>query len=333
MIATVLVGPGRPKLVQIQRPPSSTRTDVSIESRAVPSTPKRVPLEVSAFSPYDTPFDEPPRIESVMCASTIATPEPSKTLVPQPLAVPRRSRSSRSESIFSTWQRFYSPADPFETSPRRTRSDRSFRAAEKRWAIRSSSQFDLNPFRDPSPTTRSATWLRCRKLERTLTAVTRAIDDFPDDMLQLDSSLLAELRNPQVSAHIYIDALQRIFPSVPSVLASALTAWIIVDLYFARLKTLPVPMERYMAQAAASNEGLYRIPDKVREVLGVGLPDAASIRLNEYALRKRAMAGQASIGVIGQRLVEALRGSWDEDIWRSLKVLVEVIESSPHPWA
>ncbi len=88
-----------------------------------------------------------------------------------------------------------------------------------------------------------------------------------------------------------------------------------------------------MAQAAASNEGLYRIPDKVREVLGVGLPDAASIRLNEYALRKRAMAGQASIGVIGQRLVEALRGSWDEDIWRSLKVLVEVIESSPHPWA
>lgn len=91
-------------------------------------------------------------------------------------------------------------------------------------------------------------------------------------------------------------------------------------------------MERCWAQAAASNESLHRIPDKAREMLGIGLPDTTSIQLNEYILSKRASAMQASISVIGQRLIEALRDSWDDDIWRSLKVLVEVIETSPQPW-
>jgi hypothetical protein len=166
-----------------------------------------------------------------------------------------------------------------------------------------------------------------------LNAVTRAIDCFPADMLQLDSPAVLELRNPQVSDQTYIDVFQQIFPAAASVVISALTAWIVVDLYFSRLKDQPVPIERYWAQAAASNENLHRIPDKAREMLGIGLPDAASIQLNEYALRRRASAIQASVGVIGQRLVEALRGSWDEDIWRSLRVLVEVIERSPQPWA
>jgi len=334
MIATVLVGPGKPKLVRIQRPPSSTRTEQSVEPPPAPSTPKQAPVEVSAFSPYDTPYEEPPRIDSVFSGGICAANQDhTNILVPQPLALPKRSRSSRSESVFSTWQRFYNLADPFETSPRRTRSDRYFRAAEKRWAIRASSDIDVRSFRESSPTTRSATWSRCRKLERTLNAVTRAIDDFPDDMLQLDSPALLELRNPQVSAQTYIEALQQIFPCAPSPLVSAMTAWIIIDLYLSRLKTQPVSIERYMTQAAASNESLHRIPDKAREMLGIGIPDATSMRLNEYSLRRKVMAVQTSIGGIGRRLVEALRGSWDEDIWRSLRVLVEVIESSPQPWA
>ncbi|OCT55124.1 hypothetical protein CLCR_00010 [Cladophialophora carrionii] len=334
MIATVLVGPGKPKLVHIHRPPSNSGTEPSVESLQIPSTPKQAPVEVSAFSPYDTPSELPPRVGSTISgAMYAATRNPTTSFLPQPLTLPRRSRSSRSDFVFSAWQRFHDLADPFETSPRRTRSDRSFRATEKRWAIRGTADIDMHALREPSPTARSATWSRCRKLERTLNAITRAIDQFPHDMLQLDSPAVLELRNPQISDQTYIKALQRVFPAAAAVLISALTAWIIVDLYFSRLKAQPVPMQRYLAQAAAPQESLHRIPNKAREMLGIDLPDAASIHLNEYALRRRALAIQASVGVVGQRLVEALRGSWDEDIWRSLRVLVEVIECSAQPWA
>ncbi|EXJ63672.1 hypothetical protein A1O7_00007 [Cladophialophora yegresii CBS 114405] len=334
MIATVLVGPGKPKLVHIHRPPSKSGTDSSVESLHTPSTPKRVPLEVSAFSPFDTPSELPPRVDSIISRGTsTAIQELATSFLPQPLALLRRSRSSRSENIFGTWQRFQDLADPFETSPRRTRSNQSFRATEKRWAIRGTANIDTQVLREPSPITRSATWSRCRKSERTLNAVTRAIDQFPDNMLQLDSPAVLELRNPQISDRTYTMALQRVFPAAAPVLISALTAWIIVDLYFSRLRDQPLPMERYLGQAAAPQESLHRIPNKAREMLGIGLPDAASIYLNDYALRRRASAIEASIRVVGQRLVEALRGSWDEDIWRSLRVLVEVIECSPQRWA
>jgi hypothetical protein len=150
-------------------------------------------------------------------------------------------------------------------------------------------------------------------------------------MLQLDSPAVLELRNPYVTDRTYTSALQKVFPTAPVALLSALTAWLLIDVYFSKVKAQSVPMEQYWAHAAVSNESLHRIPEKAREMLGIGLPDARSIRLNEYALRKRAAAVHVSIGVVGQKLVEALRGSWDEDIWRSLKVLVEVIEASPKP--
>lgn len=44
-----------------------------------------------------------------------------------------------------------------------------------------------------------------------------------------------------------------------------------------------------------------------------------------------------SVGVVSQKLVEALRGGyWDEDIWRALRCLVENIEAQGggqgHAW-
>ena len=336
MIATVLIGPGKPKLVQIPRPPSSqARTETPIKDPLPPSTPKQEVVEVSAFSPYDTPYEAPSQIDSLITDPESPPPEDLPTgLVPRPLAFLRRSRSSRSDSIFSTWQRFHDLVDPFELSPRRARSDRSFRANEKRWAIRGTSEMPLRSLQAISPTTKSATWSRCRRLERTITAVTQAIDDFPADLLQLDSPAVRELRNPQVPEQTYMEALQQIFPAAPSLLLSSLTAWMIIDMYFTRLKEQPVPgvAERLLAQMASSNDSLHRIPDKAREMLGIGLPDEATMRINEHALRRKAASIQASIAVVEQRLVEALRGSWDEDVWRSLKVLVEVIESSPRPW-
>ena len=150
-------------------------------------------------------------------------------------------------------------------------------------------------------------------------------------MLRLDSPPILDIRRADVSDHTYIDAFHKIFPMAPALLLSALTAWILVDLYFSGLQEQMRPVERDWAQAAASNESLHRIPDKAREMLGIGLPDTTSIQLNEYMLSKRASALHVSISVVGQRLIEALRGSWDEDIWRSLRVLVEVIETGPQP--
>ncbi|KIW25166.1 uncharacterized protein PV07_10827 [Cladophialophora immunda] len=337
-IATVLVGPGKPRLVHIQRPPSSqSRTESPGEGMCAPSTPKQGAIEVSAFSPYDTPCDMP-QIEShvsdSICPRISEASPPLTGFVPQLTTFAKRSKTSISDTRepHGADNCIRKLTDPFMTSPRRTRSDRSFRTVEKRWAVLDTLEVDLHSISELSPSAKSAKWSRCRKLERALSAVTVAIDEFPDGMLCLDSPAVVELRNPQISNATYIEALCRIFPSASPPLISAITAWVIVDLHFSRLKDQIVPIERYWAQAAASNESLHRIPEKAREMLGIGLPDETSIRLNEYALRKRAMAMQAGIGVIGQRLIEGLRGSWDEDIWRSLKVLVEVIEASSPRW-
>ena len=79
--------------------------------------------------------------------------------------------------------------------------------------------------------------------------------------------------------------------------------------------------------AARSNDSLHRIPTKARDLLGIGRPDMSAERCKEAALVKRAVIVSHSVGVISQRLVEALRGTWDEDVWRSLRCLVEVVEA------
>lgn len=191
---------------------------------------------------------------------------------------------------------------------------------------------DIKRLAEVSPTNKIAAWARYRRLERTLNAAARAIDDFPDNQLRMDSPVILELRNPQIADHTYIEVLKRIFPSAQPHVVSSLTAWIIVDMYLCRMQGQEAPMDQCLAQAATLNDGMHQIPNKAREMLGIGFPDVTSIRMNEYALGKRANAVRASIGVIGQNLVQALRGSWDEDIWRSLRVLVEIIESTSQPW-
>ncbi|KAH0830998.1 hypothetical protein FOPE_02027 [Fonsecaea pedrosoi] len=338
MIATVLVGPGKPRLIHIQRPPSSqSRSELPGDSTGAPSTPKQAHVEISAFSPYDTPCDVTQfksHVSNSVCPPVSGASPPLTEPFPQLMALTLRSRTRvtepRGTDDIDTGIKI--STDPFRRSPRRMQSDRLSPTLEKRWAIGNTLEMDAQSISRLSPSVKSAKWSRCRKLERALNAVTVAIDEFPDGMLCLESSVVMELRNPQISNTVYLEALGRIFPSASLLLISAITAWVIVDLHFSRLKGQVVPMERYWAQAAASNESLHRIPDKAREMLGIGLPDESSIKLNEYALRKRAIAMQAGIGIIGQRLIEGLRGSWDEDIWRSLKVLVEVIEASPPRW-
>ena len=109
-------------------------------------------------------------------------------------------------------------------------------------------------------------------------------------------------------------------------LLSALAAWLIVDLSLLRLD-LDTLEPRNLDMAAMSNDGLHQVPVKARKVLGIKLPEATEMQAYEQVLRNRARLVVMSVGAIGQRLMEALRGSWDEDLWRSLRVLVEVIEA------
>lgn len=169
--------------------------------------------------------------------------------------------------------------------------------------------------------------------------MTSAIMCFPNGILRLDTPCIIELRNHSVTDETHISCLQKIFPSAPRLLLSALAAWLLVDLFFCKLGNEQVyssdatrAHSRYWDLAATSNESLYRIPEKAREMLGINLPESMEIRLNESVLNKRALAVRANVRVLAQNLVEALRGSWDEDLWCSLRVLVDVIERTPTGW-
>ncbi|KAK5046648.1 hypothetical protein LTR84_007409 [Exophiala bonariae] len=458
MIATVLVGPGKPKLVQIQRPPSSQASQEAEISQVVyedmnngelvleqtmpsdirPSTPIQRPLEISAFSPYDTPGQEDTSNQHISIDSCISTAAyagshvedncgkispSSENLVPAPLSFPSRTRTSRSDSsIFSsTLQRLQELVDPFgassasiSTSEDSTRSRRrlkrsnssrghsqvqkhqiqnhhrdsqswpidDFPRPNKQSHLHRQNQQDLHSHRllnsslDISPTHRPATLTRLRKLHRlnrVLTAVTQAIDHFPSTPLNLSSPTVLELRPSNVPAQKYVDALKRIFPSTSTTLLESLAAWILIDLFFEgvrggspsseapnirsrlnsglsfRSTTLSssrsffsgcelhphsnMPINHYHCRRESNPSGTVRsnnntsIPNKAQRMLGINTPDVTSLRLSEHALQKRAESVSVSVAVVGQRLVEAVRGSagWDEDVWRALRVLVGVI--------
>jgi hypothetical protein len=112
-----------------------------------------------------------------------------------------------------------------------------------------------------------------------------------------------------------------------------------------------------------SNSSLHRIPTKARDLLGIAqsphsanfsdlssgdprlqrgpLPRSASTirrkplpesnqsrNYDKEMLLQRTIATQASVSVIAKKIVETLRGSsgFDDDIWRILRVLVEIVE-------
>ena len=355
MLATVLVGPGKPKLVQISRPtsksPSSSHESIS---RPRPQTPRSAPAEYSAFSPYDTPAAH--RRYTNASRTSIPASDPSystASLVPAPLALASRSHSmttaaTSSTAFSSTIPHINSLADPF--APRETTTsayDLPIRSSSRHLPTHTfppSYNFPPRTSRTPSPvpsptcTTARRTYIR--RLERTLNAVTQAINSFPDGILRLDSSAIFEIRSPNIPDSTYIYALQKIFPAARELLLSALAAWILVDLYFskiiadagrrpgaslARASSLN-SWDHLTLLAARSNDSLHRIPTKARDLLGIGRPDPIAERTNERALVRRAVVVSHSVGVVGQKLIEALRGAWDEDIWRALRCLVEVIE-------
>jgi hypothetical protein len=320
----MLVSPGRPKIVQVQRHPSTNTTSKSslndTVSTKAPETPQLI-QEISAFSPYDTPLNHPDppvmeaplrrRISSKQSLSSV------QSLVPMPLLLESYHRIASMDSLVSTETRqstIYSDFSP---------SDSQFILAS---ATASSTSWSHTPQAAHSPSRQVEVTSRCWKLEQILQSVTKEIESFPNNVLQLDSPAILELRHSNIADEIHILRLRKVFPHAATLLLSALAAWLIVDLSLLRLD-LDTLEPRNMDMAAASNDGLHQIPVKACKVLGIRLPEATEIQAYEQVLRNRARLVVMSVGAIGQRLMKALRGSWDEDLWRSLRVLVEVIEA------
>lgn len=87
------------------------------------------------------------------------------------------------------------------------------------------------------------------------------------------------------------------------------------------------PAEQHILATTSDAEAMDAASTSVRSD-GVGIHqymDASDTRQHYTAMRHKAEAIRTCIPAISRPLVEALRGTWDEDVWRSLKVLVEVI--------
>lgn len=256
MVATVVLGPGKPRLVQIQRP--SSRSSVS-----PPKTPVQSVREVSAFSPYDTPS------RGGSASTGLLRNWSSQSLLPAPLSFSERLMKRVDSGV-------------------------------------SVSKFTYNW----SPEARLD---RRSQIRLVLDTIANAIDSFPNG-IRLDSEAIRALRKSTHTDENHISCLQKIFPA-PLPLLSALAAWLIVDLYLIQLDL----------EWQHSPELRRNIPQKARAMLGIPM---SYLDPEDDLLRRRAQMIHVSVGVIGQRLLEAIRGSWDEDLWTSLRVLTDVIEAS-----
>lgn len=188
-----------------------------------------------------------------------------------------------------------------------------------------------------SPKSEGLAWVRCKKLEDTLEAVSMAVDAFPDRMLRLDSPAILNLRGAASLDELIINALQRVFPHTAAALLSALAALLMVDSYLSSLEGMEDtadrmsasrPKDKYWRLAGKSNECLHDIPTKARATLGIHLPNVTELQARARALRRRAETMAVCVRVQGQRLLEAISGRYDDVLWRTLKVLADTLERS-----
>jgi hypothetical protein len=393
MVARI-AGPRKPRLVHISRPSSQASGGVERSAPEGPTTPPR-PLEISRFSPDDTPYSRagsrswsssPCPSMSSATESVLLDRDSDDSLMPAPLAV-RSSPSNRSSSTVysSTLEKLAQLSDPFGVSPRQKAvSDIDPNASD--WTIpttawpmppKSTPREEINtPVRAETPDLLSSFEIRIRQLRQSIATITATINSFPDDMLCLDSPFVCAIRAPHIPDTTYLQIFQKIFPHAPLPSLSALAAWLIVDVWFEQailssacarkdedltaedvlqsqhaidfwtlphqpsppttpdlVHGLPSPeVDSYVSYAWDVNSPLRRIPMKARCLLGITestLLNESLLRAHEAALVRRMRVILPSINIIAQKLMVALRGQWDQQVWNCLRVMVEVIEESP----
>lgn len=254
MLATVLVGPGKPKLVQIPRPPSitvstrqfSTSQDLPpVLTSDGPITPTHETSQVSKFSPWDTPHDSTPfsDISTIVSApATIARRPPRlsiRTDFPDPERNPRPISPETDLGSISTVyessqdQNDRQLDDPF-SSPHSHRSIYT----------NCGSSMILSPTRPAPVVSRTRTRAfhdlenrRKQNLKDAITASARVLDVLSYHNLHLLTPELAPFREvlPEHNDEKLLANLRRVFPDSSAVTLPTLAAWLIVDQYLTYL--------------------------------------------------------------------------------------------------
>ncbi|RMZ91389.1 hypothetical protein DV736_g1370, partial [Chaetothyriales sp. CBS 134916] len=318
MLATILVGPGKARLVEISRPSSKQLSRSSNQSGTwakheteeghhVPSTER---VEASTSSTYDGPSS------SVVHAHAL---HPA-------LSPPNSVRLSATSTHSATAKVAPNPVSPRANLPTPPVS------------------------LPPSPTETLSRQQRLRRLERTLDAITEAFD--ASTLLVLTSPTVCALRSLLISDLTYIETLNKIFPEAQEIALSALAAWLIIDLYLARViksgtgsqltqfagtsalglgrdKSHPHDEPATLFATRDSRESFHTIPAKARSILGIDNVNPLADQAHETELVQRAVIISKCVDGVARALMEVCRGgSWDEDVWKSLRCLVELMEDA-----
>jgi hypothetical protein len=138
--------------------------------------------------------------------------------------------------------------------------------------------------------------------------------------------MVRQLRNTAVPSHGYVAPLQKIFPAARPLLLSALAAWCLVDAYLTSVEREEMKRLGVQLYQDTNNESLHQIPAKARRMLGIRSPEQHGREAMENGLSQRARFVRISVEVIAQRVMEAVRGGWVEELWGACGVLVSMVD-------
>lgn len=271
----MLVGPGKPKLVQIQRPTSSSnsRKDFFSPSQhsdfSRPSTPICDQPEVSLFSPYDTPVTGTPFSDLSTVISPI-TPTPQNhpklslqtdlsMFQTQPVTPRRRTSPLSDGTMFSTDERrMKSLADPFR-SPLSHRSSYiscgSSYIEESPPELTRSSNLDKRGVPDYSIVNQVALQEKYHhSIFRAISSTAKALDAVATNTFNLAHPELSSFRNHDLRSSVddvLLSKLQKVFSRASNPSLSTLAAWLIVEQHFTHLFAAAPP--EFLNSASSSS--------------------------------------------------------------------------------
>lgn len=267
MQATVLIGPGKPRLIQIHRPKRSdhffTQQHSNHRSTPEPITPTTNWEKKRSMSSHRyTPASNETRFSGISTITRPNTPTPLNQCHPR-LSIntslnmnsPRTPESKRSPSTSSS-NTMFSMEDhkaPYLTSPSRKHTRRRSSTESCNTSI-----LDESPprpiYASPEPTESKFASDRltldriCRQrkhyqsLDAVITSTNRALDALAAREFDLISPVLQSFRAHTMTAKYHnttdqalITHLNKIFPQTSSSSLSTLAAWLIVDAYYTHL--------------------------------------------------------------------------------------------------
>ncbi|RMD42080.1 hypothetical protein DV735_g3050, partial [Chaetothyriales sp. CBS 134920] len=349
MLATIIVGPGKAKLVAISRPNSqrTSRSSAQSSTQTKPETEEVVHTQTKPETEEVVHIQTKPETEEVVrTPSTDTVPDvaeapegPKGPGAPQAAEEPKAPQAAEKSKVPEA-PVLSANAKPSlhtintHTSPRpstRRLSVTSTQSTGAKGALSAQANLPTPPLSlPPSPTEALSRQLRLRRLERTLDAITHAFDT--STLLVLSSPAISPLRSVAVPDTAYIETLSKIFPETQEVALSALAACVILDLYLARvIQSCSHPDDPLTSTSSRqSGESFHTIPSKARSLLGIDHNISTSAdRVHETELVQRAVIMSECVDAVSRTLMELCRGgNWDADVWQSLRCLVELMEDA-----